>query len=72
MRHVHYTTLDYCCNQCGSSSDLAIEVESPSDYYLLDTDCPHCGAALPDNINDDAYKAVTNYFAGRADYLQDR
>lgn len=71
MKHVHYTVLDYCCNQCGSSSDLAIEVESPSDYYLLDTECPLCGGGLPDNINDDVYKAVTNYFAGRADYFRE-
>jgi hypothetical protein len=72
MKNRQYTTLDYCCAQCGGQSDLEIEVDSPSDYYLLDTECPLCGAVLPDNVNDDALKAVTNYYSGRADYLEDR
>jgi len=71
MKHRHYTALEYYCNRCCNISDLTIEVESPSDYYLLGETCPHCGEALPDNINDEVYKAVVNYFAGRADYLKD-
>ena len=70
MKHVHYTVFDYCCAKCGNRSDLAIEVESPSDYYLLDTDCPLCGESLPENISDKVYHAVVNYFAGKADYLK--
>ena len=69
MKRLH--TMEYCCAHCGNITDLTIEVESSSDYYLLDDECPQCGWSLPDNINDETHKAVINYLLGRDDYLKD-
>lgn len=51
-----------------------IEVESPSDYYLLEYECAHCGEPIleTDDVAKMVYNAVVDYYAGRSDYLKDR
>ena len=49
-------------------------MESPSDYYLLEYECPHCGEPIleTDDVGKMVYNAVINYYSGRADYYNDR
>jgi hypothetical protein len=66
-----HTQFDHICAACCSHTELEVEIDSPSDYYLLDTECPICGAELPDSINDEVAKTVTDYYAGQADFIHD-
>ena len=63
--------INYFCPNCKKGVELEVDVESPSDYYLLDDSCPECNTKLPDSINDIVYKHVTNYYYDKVDYIMD-
>ena len=74
MKHRRYTSLNYHCKSCEKSSILEIEVESLSDYYLIEYECSHCGEPIleTDDVGKIVYNAVVDYYLGHADYLKDR
>ena len=57
----------FTCENCKEEVQLEVEVESPSDYYLLDENCPECNKKFPESVNDVVYNAISNYYAGIAD-----
>ncbi len=61
--------MNYHCPFCKKDVELEIEIESPSDYYLLDDVCPECCHPLPEDI--DIYGAVMDHYACQADLLHD-
>ncbi len=70
-RNIHIP-FEFHCSICGNTSDLDIEVESSSDYFLIDVGCPHCGEPFPDNIDKEVDREVSNYYDGRATIYEDR
>ena len=69
----HSTSLNYYCKSCKKSSVVEIEVESLSDYYIIEYECSHCGKPIleTDDMGKIVYNAVVDYYSGRADYLKD-
>lgn len=65
----NYVTLNYDCPVCNKTTDIEIEVESPSDYYM-DTECPECGAPLSSKFLDNVPVEIASELAGRAEYLR--
>jgi hypothetical protein len=65
-------TTEIKCPHCGQTSDIVIEVESPSDYYPS-SECEHCDGNLSKHPNYDfvVYEAVTDGYAGQSDYYSD-
>jgi len=60
------------CPHCYEMSGIVIEIESPSDYYPS-SECEHCDGDLTKNPEYDLIvdEAVTDGYAGAADYLND-
>jgi len=55
----------YGCLYCSKDVLLAVEVESPSDYYLMDEFCPECNRPLPNDL--DVSSSVTDFYSFQAD-----
>ena len=66
------TEIEWYCPHCGQTTDIPVEIESPSDY-IAGADCEHCGKEISDPKLDQAvYQAVISHYSGKADYLKDK
>lgn len=54
----------YRCSNCQKIVLLVVEIESPSDYYILDDSCPECGHPTPDI---DVSESIRDFYAFRND-----
>lgn len=66
-----YYSFSYHCRECKEDVQLEMEIDSPSDYYLLDRECPSCGVDIDEDKLRLDQKAADHY-AGRADDYRDR
>jgi transcription elongation factor Elf1 len=65
------TSVEWTCPHCGKSTEIPVEIESPSDYIAC-ADCDHCGKEISDpRLDQKVYAKVIDYYAGKADYQKD-
>jgi len=70
-RRTQSTEIEWPCPHCGQTTNIPVEIESPSDYIAC-ADCDHCGKEISDpKLDQQVYAAVINHYAGKADYLKD-
>lgn len=60
--------VNYACPSCKEELELEVEIDSPSDYYLLDENCEKCGTKFPESVHDKVFEEIPDYYAGLADY----
>ena len=65
------TEVEWLCPHCGQSTNIPVEIESPSDYIAC-ADCEHCSKEISDpKLDQMVYAEVIDYYSGKADYLKD-
>ena len=65
------TEIDWPCPHCGKTTNIPVEIESPSDYIAC-ADCEHCGKEISDpRLDQKIYATVIDYYSGKADYSKD-
>lgn len=51
------------CPKCGQDPEIEVEIESPSDYYVLDYTCANCGFELNhQKIDDLVFDKASEFF----------
>lgn len=70
-RRTQSVEVEWPCPHCGQTTNIPIEIESPSDYIAC-ADCDHCGKEISDpKLDQQVYAAVINHYAGKANHLKD-
>lgn len=65
MYKIGIVSFQYKCPYCSEDALLAVEIESPSDYSIMDDACPECAHLLPDGL--DVSSSVIDFYAFQAD-----
>jgi DNA-directed RNA polymerase subunit RPC12/RpoP len=63
--------VDYRCKSCGKEVEIMVTIYS-HDEYFCDTECPECGAKIPESDQMDICNdEVTDWFSSKIDYAHD-
>ena len=63
---------NYTCPNCQLFVKLEVQIDSPSEYYLLDERCPECNVKFHNSIYDEIASEVMDYYILKAEYFCDR
>ena len=66
------TEVSYYCPYCETEVNIAIQINGPTDYYVMDECCPNCDASIDGGTIDQmAADAVSDYYITDGDLYCD-